>query len=275
MSLSLFRFEPNDSGLIECFVENGFVIIRSAVLTESIDKLHNFVSKRYSEEKKTFLKRGEEKNLPVLGISRKIVEEVQNTSLYPELTQANQLLDSCEKIIGPDLSLVNWLNLWINDPEDPSIVTNKSLHQEAWSGQSVDELTVWVPLHEPDNDNSMSVIPQSHYFGLMPNRNRNLVIPPDFKVPEEIILTLEKGEAVLFHALLLHKTTGRGKNMRFACSFTVRNTLAQLGVSTSYQGFFPVRRSAFTRIRKTLGNDHLTPLRTYGGKTSNKEILDY
>jgi hypothetical protein len=275
MSLSPFRYEPDDSGLIDCFVDNGFVIIKSAVPTETVDKLHSFVSKRYCEEKKTFLNRGPENNPPVLGISRKIVEAVQSTSLYPELTQANRLLDSCEQIIGPDLSLVKWLNLWINDPEDPSIVTNKSLHQEAWSGQSVDELTVWVPLHEPDNDNSMSVIPQSHYFGLMPNRNRNLVIPSDFEVPKELILTLEKGEAVLFHALLLHKTTGRGKNMRFACSFTIRNTLAQLGVSTSYQGFFPVRRSAFTRIRKTLGNDYLTPLRTYGGKSSNKEILDY
>lgn len=274
MCLNFFRYESNDPGLIECFVENGFVIIKSAVPTETIDKLHNFVSKRYCDEKKTLLNQRPSNNPPVLGISRKIVEEVQSKSLYPELTQANRLLDSCEKIIGPDLSLVNWLNIWINDPEDTSIVTNKSLHQEAWSGQSVEELTVWIPLHEPDNDNSMSVIPKSHYFGLMPNRNRNLMAPSDFKIPEELILTLKKGEAVLFHSLLLHKTTGRGKNMRFACSFAVRNTLAQLGVSTTYQGFSPVRRSAFTRIRKILGNDYLTPLRTYGGKPSNKELLD-
>jgi hypothetical protein len=107
MSLSPFRYEPDNSGLIECFVDNGFVIIKSAVPTATVDKFHSFVSKRYCEEKTTFLNRGPEKNLPVLGISRKIVEEFQSKSFYPELTQANRLLDSCEQIIGPDLSLVN------------------------------------------------------------------------------------------------------------------------------------------------------------------------
>ena len=166
-------------------------------------------------------------------------------------------------------------NLWINDPVDSSAVTNKFLHQEAWTGANIDDLHVWIPLHETVKESTISVVPQSHYFGLLPNQNRQVVCPSGFKLPESLPLApLHPGDVVLFHSLLLHETAGRGNEIRYSMSFNFKNTFAPTSRQQSKWSLMPIRLGPLTQIHIGLGNDYLTPLRTYGGNVSNDQNFD-
>jgi len=270
-----FAHEVGDPKFIECFVENGFVIAKSVFPPTLIKNIYQFISSRYEKYKSDYLKQHPKNQVPVLGISRKIVEEWQKDPLHKDMIESKVFLDGMERILGPDLAMVNWTNLWINDPQDPSDVTAKAIHQEAWSGWSLDDITTWVPFHKPLREDTMSVIPGSHYFGLMPNRNRKVLCPEGFEMPEAVPLTdLEEGDAVYFHSLLLHATSGRSDRIRYASSFVIRNSFAPLSRVNYTRGFTGVRQGPLSKINMVLGNDYLTPLRTYGGAISNYDYYD-
>ena len=147
---------------------------------------------------------------------------------------------------------------------------DKSLHQEIWSGMGVDDLTVWIPLHETMPDSTMNVIPGSHYFGFFPNRNRNIVCPDDFEMPDSLALApLQPGCAVFFHSLLLHETSGKGENIRYSMGLPVKNTLSPTTRQQQTFGYIALKNGPLSKIRTILGNDYLSPFRTYGGAISN------
>jgi hypothetical protein len=94
-----------------------------------------------------------------------------------------------------------------------------------------------------------------------------------FKIPAGLPLTeLEEGDGVMFHSLLLHATAGRSKKaVRFSMNFGVLNLHSPLTSQQKFMGFTPLQVGPMMQIQKILGNEHLSPLRTYGGNISNSD----
>ena len=273
--LDSYKFRSSNPDFVDCFIKNGFVILEEAFDKNLITYLYNFATTRYLENKSKFISKFPKKPLPVLGISNHILSQLKSLDLYEKIKKSDRFLNALGKILGPDIVIADPSSLWINDPDDTCLATKKSLHQEIWTGADTDDLLVWVPLHETEKENTMSVVPESHYFGFLPNQNRNLVCPDGFELPDSLALApLKPGDVVLFHSLLLHETSGRGNNARYAISFLFKNTLAPTTSRHKAYAQIPLRTGPFTKIGIGLGNDYLSSLRTYGGNLSNNQNFD-
>lgn len=273
-NLDSYRLHHSSPDFVNCFVENGFVVAENVFAQNLIEEIYHFLSKQYLENKARFVSKFPEKDLPSLGMAKYILPKMKSEGLLQRLIKSGPFLDALEKLLGPDLALVDTSNLWVNDPDDSSVITNKSLHQEIWSGADVDGITIWIPYHETEEKSTMSVIPGSHYFGFFPNQNRKVQSPQGFVMPDSLPLApLKPGCAVLFHSLLLHKTAGRGKGIRYATSHYVKSTLLPFTRQQQAFGYIPLRNGPFSKIRTVLGNDKFSPLRTYGGALSNNQIF--
>jgi ectoine hydroxylase-related dioxygenase (phytanoyl-CoA dioxygenase family) len=234
--------------------------------------MYEFISSRYSDLKNEAVNHHPNQATPVVGICRKIMDELEASEFASQLYHSENLLNCLENFLGPDLAKINANGLFVNDPSDDSPVTNKSFHQEIWTGASPDDMTVWIPFHTPEEANTLAIVPGSHFYGILPNRNRQILPLENFSLPEPLpIVHVEPGDAVLFHSMLVHKTMGRGSKVRYAMHFVMKNTHAPLSEQQRAFGFIGVRQGPMTKIRHVLGNDYFTPLRTYGGKISNRE----
>jgi len=268
-----FKFKVDDPNFGECFMKNGLVIVPGMFPKKLIKKIYKFASSQYFNIKESFLKNNPGKSVPATGISNKIVKDIEKSLDFYDLIHSKPLLKGLSLLLGPDLAKQNATGLIINDVADTSKVTNKSMHQEIWTGAGPDDVTIWLPLNKPLEQNTLSVIPGSHYYGFLPNQNREVINMEGFKMPEGLPLTdLEEGDGVMFHSLLLHATAGRStKQVRFSMNFGVLNLHSPLTSQQKFQGFTPLQVGPMMQIQKILGNKYLSPLRTYGGKASNAE----
>lgn len=264
------RFAPDAAGLTESFAENGFVAVAAAAdptlvraTEQAVNETIEFVSKKFSD-------RNPGASIPYFEISRLIVEQSPCRRQIMDIAKAPGLIRALTRILGPDLQMLNHQNLWINDERDFNPVTYKTLHQEMWSGSGIDDLTAWTAISKPSSKNTLAVVPGSHLWGLLPNRNRSLALIDDFDVSGCIALDgLEPGDAIVFHPLLLHGTAGRGAGRRLAMSTVYKPTMAVTTRKYATLGWVSVAEGPMTRIRDVLANDFFTPLRTYGGAVSN------
>jgi phytanoyl-CoA hydroxylase len=266
-----YNWSYENPQFIESFVEFGFVIVKNVFPPDLIDRMYEFVSSRYCEYKKEFVDANPRCQIPFVGITKKLIRELEGDSLYNELTHTSALLEALEKILGPDLSKICATGFFPVDPDDKSSPIFKALHQEAWTGIGPDDVVSWTPLHDVDIEDTLLVVPGSHLFGLLPNRNRKLLPVEGFEIPEAVPLKMQKGDIVFFHSLLLHGTSGKGEQIRYAVQINYRNTFTPMTMQQKGYGFENLKQGPMTRIRQVLGNDYLTPLRTYGGEASNYE----
>lgn len=267
-----YKYEIDDAEFVECFVNNGFVIARAVINAALIDEIADFVVSGYERHRGRFLKDHPRAVPPVLGIGKHLGSQFARTSLFENLIHSPRLLLALGKFLGPDIALVNFTTPVINDPLDNNPTTLKALHQEMWTGASLGQIYVWIPLANIEEDNTLCVVPGSHLHGLLPNRNRRVLPPEGYTLEEGTPLGgFEKGDAVFFHALLLHGTVGRGEKIRYALSYSFMNSYAPMSYQMRAVGYRGICKGPLTRIQVMLGNDYLTPLRTYGGKVSNDQ----
>ena len=115
-----FKWEVDHSQLIECLVGNGFVIVDSLLDPKLISNLFRTVSSRYEELKGNFLSSNPNSNFSSasIGICRKIVSEIERSSLFYDITHSESLLNCLEKFLGLDLAKTAPNALFINDPID-------------------------------------------------------------------------------------------------------------------------------------------------------------
>jgi hypothetical protein len=268
--MTSLRFAPDAAGLTEAFAKNGFVAVAAAADPELVRATEQGVNETIEFVSKKYLDRNPNASIPYFEISRLIVEHSPCGRQIMEIAKAPGLIRALARILGPDLQMLNHQNLWINDERDFNPVTYKTLHQEMWSGSGIDDLTVWTAISKPSAMNTLAVVPGSHLWGLLPNRNRSLTPIDDFDVSSCIALDgLEPGDAIVFHPLLLHGTAGRGAGRRLAMSTVYKPTLAATTRKYATVGWVSVAEGPMTRIRDSLANDFFTPLRTYGGPVSN------
>ena len=271
ISQDKYKWTSADPQFIESFVEFGFVIVKSVFPSDFIEQMYEFVSSRYCEYKEDFIKASPDSQVPYIGITKKLIRELEGDSLYSELTHMPVLLEALERILGPDLSKICATGFFPVDPDDNSSPIFKALHQEVWTGVGPDDVVSWTPLHDTRPEDTLLVVPGSHLFGMLPNRNRKLLPVEGFEIPEAVPLKMQKGDIVFFHSLLLHGTSGKSEHIRYALQVNYRNTFTPLTIQQKGYGFENLKQGPMTRIRQILGNDYLTPLRTYGGKASHYE----
>jgi len=267
----LFSHEYGDTGLEDKMFEHGIVIARNVIDKKFAIETGNIILNYFQRLVEKYNLCDSDNNSNSMGFMQTIEELPEIQDRLGKLARSSRLLDTLEELLGPDVSANAHNSILINDPNDNSPATNKALHQEFWTGQVSDDLTVWVPLSPVNKHNTLYTVPGSHFHGALPNRNRKLLPIEGFEVGKGVGLTnLSPGDAVIFHFLLLHGTTGRGKQTRITMVKFYKPTYTETSMRLKSHGVVPVRRGALTKIRDVLGNDAYTPLRTYGGPISNK-----
>ena len=267
---------PAEKSLTDTFFDNGFAVLRGVVDVEAATTLHDTFMRNYMKRLEKYGRFAKDGESNVLSFAKSIVQSHDAADLILQINTSAEFLAALEPILGPDISMMNDVGLLVNDPKDNSKVTNKSLHQEQWTGALTDDLVAWIPLTSVCEDNTLSVVPGSHFYGVLPHRNREILPINGFSMGGAVNLTtIDVGDALIFHSLLVHGTAGRGKRLRVTLIRAYRPTFAPMSRRFQARGFTCVKQSALTRIRDALGNDACSPLRVYGGKVSNfPEQLD-
>ena len=277
-----YLFEWNDPKLIDCFVENGFVIAKSILDKKILKRTSDACLLEYHKYKKKYWNKLPSKYQNTLTIGNFLFED-KSSIVYSNLLKIPKeklLLDTLERLLGPNISMMNGFAVLFNDPDDNSNLTVRTLHQEMWSGSGVNTILTWIPITKVVPENTITVIPKSHLHGFIPNRNRNVLPTEGIDLGQSIALTgFELGDVLFFHSLLLHGTTGTSKFIRLALSYEFKETFEKPTYKEQERGHASLRNGPLTRIRKILGNDLYSQFRVYGGETSNKppttEELDH
>ena len=131
---------------------------------------------------------------------------------------------------------------------------------------SINTLLANVYFTDVDDFNGLTVFPGSHLQGIMPVRNR--APDPLYNVQFDPLNlnNIEKGDFILWHPLLLHSTTGNSnKNMRISMSMHFTSTETEFTTQEKTRGYRTISVSPLKQISRIIGNDYLTPFRTYGG----------
>ena len=117
-----------------------------------------------------------------------------------------------------------------------------------------------------DRHNSLAVAPRSHTYGMLPVRNR--AIDPQFNIEFDLlnIDTAKAGDTLIMHPLLIHSTVGHSnKNIRMSVTSRFTSTETPFSSQERALGYRTLRVGVMNQILRLVGNDLLTPLRTYGG----------
>jgi ectoine hydroxylase-related dioxygenase (phytanoyl-CoA dioxygenase family) len=265
------RFDVSQKKEIQdFFVEQGYVVVKDCFPRETVLNLHDHISSSFENYSKQI--QGE---IPYFAIAREIAKDFLLTKMYLDLIKEKNLVLSLEHLVGPDISLIDHINFWINDKADESKVANKTWHQEYWSGPNEHDITVWFPVHGVEKGNGMKVVPGSHYYGHMPHRNREMLPQPGFQIDNVVELDyLEQGDAILFHSFLVHSTAGSTNSRRISSSMAFRNSFAPKSYKYQTFGTKTIQVGPMSRVLYGLGNDQFLPLRTYGGAVSNDQTID-
>lgn len=195
-----------------------------------------------------------------------VMDEFQKTPLYDEIVSAPSLLVLLKQYLGPDICLLGFDALWVNASKDKNPVLLKGIHQDAWTGTSVNTIFVKTFFTDCDQYNGITVYPGSHLQGMLPVRNRGVDPAAKVKFKGVNLKDIKAGDVLIWHPLLLHSTTGHSaKNIRI--SMTSRYTSTETAFSSQERalGYRTLSVGPMNQILRLIGNDSLTPLRTYGG----------
>jgi ectoine hydroxylase-related dioxygenase (phytanoyl-CoA dioxygenase family) len=76
----------------------------------------------------------------------------------------------------------------------------------------------------------------------------------------------KKGDFLIWHPLLVHATTGHSNtNIRVSITSRFSSTETPFSSQERSLGYRPLSVGPMNQIRRLIGNDYLSPFRTYGG----------
>jgi hypothetical protein len=205
-------------------------------------------------------------DVDVNGWAVSIINEFEKTSIYQSFIKTRNVIDIFKNFIGPDIAILGYDALWINAPQDKDPVLLKGDHTDAWTGTSINTIFAKTFFTSVDEFNGMSVCPGSHLQGLIPTRNRK--IDPLFNIKfDSINLSNSKaGDFLIWHPLLIHSTTGHSdKNIRISLTSRFTSTETNFSSQERALGYKTINVSPMNQILRLIGNDYLSPLRTYDG----------
>jgi ectoine hydroxylase-related dioxygenase (phytanoyl-CoA dioxygenase family) len=123
-----------------------------------------------------------------------------------------------------------------------------------------------VFLTDVDKHNGIAVSPGSHLQGMIPVRNRAIETLARVKFPAVNLSSIRAGDWLIWHPLLVHSTVGHSaKNTRISITSRYTSTETPFSSQERALGYRTLSVGPLNQILRLVGNDHLTPLRTYGG----------
>jgi ectoine hydroxylase-related dioxygenase (phytanoyl-CoA dioxygenase family) len=123
-----------------------------------------------------------------------------------------------------------------------------------------------VFLTDVDKHNGIAVSPGSHLQGMLPVRNRAIDPVSKAKFKSVNLDTIRAGDWLIWHPLLVHATVGHSaKNTRISITSRYTSTETPFSSQERALGYRTLSVGPMNQILRLVGNDYLTPLRTYGG----------
>lgn len=237
------------------FVRDGYVVYRGLFLTDMVRWCRNFVEQRF--------KREDDPHEQAVSI----MDELQHQETFRGIVGGGAAKSVMRRYLGPDLCLLGYDALWINVPKDKNPVLLKGQHSDAWTGTSINTIFAKVFLTDVDRYNGVSVSPGSHLQGMVPVRNRAIDPRTKVKFRSVNLDEIQAGDWLIWHPLLVHETTGHSaKNVRISITSRYTSTETPFSSQERALGYRPLSVGPMNQILRMIGNDYLTPLRTYGGE---------
>lgn len=259
MKKNVFRVWHSDA--IPHFIREGYVIYRGLHGFSDVEACGKFCIDRYAKLSRHLAWPD------VNGIAVEIVDEFEKTELYDTMVANPVVVSLMQQYLGPDVCLLGYPALWINVPKDTDPVLLKGQHTDAWTGTSINTIFVKTFFTNCDKYNGMSVCPGSHLQGLLPVRNRAPDTDATFKSVN--LSNIKAGDVLLWHPLLIHSTTGHSDtNIRISMTSRYSSTETPFSSQERALGYRTLSVGPLNSILRLVGNDHLTPLRTYGGEVA-------
>ena len=254
----------DDIESLKHFVKEGYVIFNDIFDNDLILKIQSLLLEAY----RTLVGDAEKNKIEIdnNGFAVSIVDEFVKTDLYLNLVQNKKLHHALSNILGPDLAIFEYDALWINVPKETDPVLSKNQHVDAWTGTSVNTIFAKLFFTDVDDFNGMAVSPGSHLQGLIPVRNRE--IDPNSKIDFDNLNlnTIKAGDLLIWHSLLIHATVGHSnKNTRISMTSRYTSTETEFSSQERALGYRTLKVGPLNQILRLIGNDLLSPLRTYGG----------
>jgi ectoine hydroxylase-related dioxygenase (phytanoyl-CoA dioxygenase family) len=266
-------FNADDPEAVKHFVKEGFVIVRGLHESALINQSLEFFLGRMNQLRQ-LCANGE---IPddMNGWVIAIIEKFARTDLYEKFITCPALLDVLKSFLGPDICILGYDALWINVPGETDPVLKKALHTDTWTGTSINSIFVKTFFTDVDAYNGLSVCPGSHLQGLIPVRNRQVDPNANLDFPILNLDYCKAGDVLLMHALLLHATTGHSPtNTRISVTSRYTSPESEFSSQERALGYRTLTVGPMNQIKRMIGNDYLTPLRTYGGHTGIDRRLE-
>tara|TARA_B100000787_G_scaffold59050_1_gene43052 strand:+ start:249 stop:1136 length:888 start_codon:yes stop_codon:yes gene_type:complete len=257
------KYKYNDPALVEFFVKNGYVIIKDLFDKKTINSLSNFINSKIKQLEKLHKKKKTQRDFELWSFT--IIELLEKLEIYQSYISSPKLISTLQKFLGPDLCTLGYNSLWINNPSNNNPVINKTPHTDAWTGTSPNTLFFKVFLTDVDKYNGLTVYPGTNCQGMIPVKSR-VINNEDFSLDFDPINldNVKKGDAVLWHALTLHATTGQSdKNQRISMTARFTSTETEFSSQERALGYKALSVGPLNQIKRIIGNDQLYPLRTY------------
>lgn len=207
----------NTSSLQDQFEDQGFVVIPRAIESRQIEEVFSDASSVLLEA----LKGIDPPHLPLTSVDenylllKKVSPELK-AHAYDLIKYLNSLhmiartgraMNAVMELSGGPL-LVDGVQVRIDDPSDDRFLP---LHQEVYGQISYDCFNLWVPLVPVTPKNgALRILPGSHKLGELKHRffaefkNAHGLVEGQIDESKIIALSLDAGDAVLFHPLLVH-----------------------------------------------------------------------
>ena len=250
--MSIFR--AHDEAAVKAFVQDGYCVYRNAFPAADVQRLRDFVfdhfdAKRDPHEQGT-----------------KIMDMLAKHPSFAALLEGPTAVNTMRQFLGPDIAIFNYDALWINVPKDKNPVLLKGQHTDAWTGTSVNTIFAKLFLTDVDKHNGIAVSPGSHLQGMLPVRNRAIDPHTRAKFKDENLSDILAGDWLLWHPLLVHRTVGHSaKNIRISITSRYTSTETPFSSQERALGYRTISVGPMNQILRLVGNDYLTPFRTYGG----------
>jgi len=258
------RFKPEDESAIGHFIREGYVHYHGVFDPKIIEACREFLMTKF--DRLQDLSRRGEFPADVNGWAVSIIDAFVKTDLYEKFITTRKVIGVMKNFLGPDIAILGYDALWINVPHDKDPVLLKGLHTDAWTGTSINTIFAKTFFTDVDQYNGMSVCPGSHLQGMIPVRNR--VVDPQFHVEFEVVNldNAKAGDLLIWHPLLVHSTTGHSdKNIRISITSRYTSTETHFSSQERALGYRTLNVGPMNQVSRLIGNDYLTPFRTYGG----------
>lgn len=252
------KFQPQDKEAIRFFVQQGYVIYENVHDQNLIKHSSDWFLNKYQSYAKN------NKDLDVNGWAVEIMDGYRLTKMGEEFVTSPTLVEIMHQFLGQDICIFNNDALWINVPQDTDPVLLKGIHTDAWTGTSVNTIFSKTFFTNVDKYNSMSVVPGTHLYGLVPVKNREVDAKLSLKPLN--LQHINQGDVLIWHPLLLHSTTGHSdKNIRVSVTSRFTSTESAFSSQERSLGYRTLSVGPMNQILRLIGNDQLQPFRTLGG----------